>query len=321
MRAGSPSGLGRKGWAALTAVCTGSSKTPGRPSAPAAVPRAAPRPDRAGCGLHCPCGWSMVKALLAWIRRSSRASGCGTAHSRSSLPAVSPYGRRPEARTGRCSRRTSVGRSPPQHDRARSRRPEGPPGRRGTTSSSRLLSDPVGCTATWSVSYTAPPDRDAGRGVCVPENPRPAAMSIPGSAAAAPGSEAEAAFTSLTVSRLLTRRTGTARLHPGSQVQPGGRSRGLHRTRSLHVRRGLGPAGPPARLVILPPWRKLAALGAPAPHHQLPEQLNDTHLARPRAATHTTATITVVTAMATITARPCHALGRRFPRARLMALL
>lgn len=82
----------------------------------------------------------------------------------------------------------------------------------------------------------------------------------------------------------------------------------------------MGPPGPPARLVILLASRKLAAHGAPAPHHRFPEELIDTHLTRSRTAAVTTARNTVVTAMATVTARPCDAVRRSLPPARSVVL-
>lgn len=100
----------------------------------------------------------------------------------------------------------------------------------------------------------------------------------------------------------------------GSTVQPRGRFRGLRR------RRGLAP-GAPARLVTLLPWRQLAGHGTPAAHHRLAEQLVDAHPEGSRTATDTTARITVVTAMATITARPFHAFGCSLPRARSVVVL
>lgn len=51
----------------------------------------------------------------------------------------------------------------------------------------------------------------------------------------------------------------------GRTVQPGGRSRRLRRTRGLRTRRrGSGPAGPPARVLIMRPIRLPAGRGAPA---------------------------------------------------------
>jgi hypothetical protein len=75
-------------------------------------------------------------------------------------------------------------------------------------------------------------------------------------------------------------------------------------------RRGVGPAVPPVRELILRRVRLLTGRGAPAPHHRFPEQLIHAHRGRTAITTAATARTTVVTVRATITDRPLHNTGR-----------
>ncbi|PZG90154.1 hypothetical protein C1I97_30740 [Streptomyces sp. NTH33] len=67
-------------------------------------------------------------------------------------------------------------------------------------------------------------------------------------------------------------------------------------------------------MTTLQPVRLPADRGAPAPHHRFPEQLIDAHRGRSRTTTDTTARITVLTAMPTITTRPLHDTRHLLPR-------
>jgi hypothetical protein len=107
------------------------------------------------------------------------------------------------------------------------------------------------------------------------------------------------------------RRPGMVWLHRWENGAAGRAGRRFRTVRGLgRRRRGVWPAVPPVRELILRTVRLLTGRGPPAPHHQFPEQLIHAHRGRAGITTAATATTTVITAMATITNRPLRDAGR-----------